>query len=277
MAAELQVDVSAGVAVLTLNRPAQQNAFTPALGAALSTAFRRCDQEDAIRAVVVTGTPPAFCAGSDLSAKSRGEGGLPAAGAAINPPAWALRKPVIAAVNGHAVGIGLALALQCDMRFMASDAVYGLVQARRGALADGCVHWTLPRLIGVANAADLLLTGRTFDGEEARAMGMANAVLPAEEVLPAALSVAEDLARSSAPLSVGLSKRLLWEGQFMEPARVAQLENEFQHHIAGQGDAAEGVAAYLERRPPNWTGSVSTAWPKWDQGRTPGTSQVSAG
>jgi enoyl-CoA hydratase/carnithine racemase len=133
-----------------------------------------------------------------------------------------------------------------------------------GPLPDGFAHWTLPRLIGVANAADLLFTGRTFDGDEAQAMGMANAVLPAGEVLPTALAVAEDLAASSAPLSVGLSKRLLWESQFMRPAAVARLENELQRHIAGQPDATEGVAAYLERRPPNWTGSISGSWPSWD-------------
>ena len=220
MSSELQVDVSAGVAVLTLNRPAQQNAMTPGMVEALGTALRRCDTEDAIRAVVITGTPPAFCAGADLSSR------VGDVSATIDPPPWQIRKPVIAAVNGHAVGIGLALALQCDLRYLADDAVYGLNQVRRGVMADGYAHWTLPRLAGMANAADIMLTGRTFDGDEARQMGLANNSLPAGEVLPTALAVAHDLATGSAPLPTALSKRLLWEGLGMTPEAVGRLETD---------------------------------------------------
>lgn len=173
MSSELHVDVSSGIAVLTLNRPAQQNAFTPTMAAELGAALRRCDTEDAIRAVIITGTPPAFCAGADLSHRIGDVTGT------IDPPPWRVRKPVIAAVNGHAVGIGLELALQCDLRYMARDAVYGLNQVRRAVVADGYAHWTLPRLVGMANAADIMLTGRTFDGDEAKAMGLANTCLSA--------------------------------------------------------------------------------------------------
>lgn len=257
MTSELQVDVSAGVAVLTLNRPSQQNAFTTEMARALSAALRRCDDEDSIRAVVITGTPPAFCAGVDLSAHDHDT-------IVIAPPPWNVRKPIIAAVNGHAVGLGLSLALQCDMRYMAADAVYGLVQARRGVIPDGLSHWTLPRLVGIANATDIILTGRTFDGDEAKAMGMANASLPAEEVFPTALAVAQDLAASSAPLSVALSKRLLWESLGMGPTQVGQIEQRLQQHLAALPDAAEGVKAYLGLRPPQWTGSVSNSWLAWE-------------
>ncbi|ONM47653.1 enoyl-CoA hydratase/isomerase family protein [Nocardia donostiensis] len=262
MSSELLVDVSAGIAVLTLNRPAQQNAFTPAMTSALNTALRRCDDEDAIRAVVITGTQPAFCAGADLS-QSAGE-----VTGHLDPPPFRIRKPVIAAVNGHAVGIGLAVALQCDLRYFAEDAVYGLSQVRRGVLADGYVHWTLPRLAGLANAADILLTGRTFDGAEAAAMGLANACLPGPEVLPTALAVAHDIANGSAPLSAALSKRLLWEGVGMESAMVGQLETELNHHIAKGIDSGEAMAAFRERRNPNWSGSVSEEWPAWDGATT---------
>lgn len=258
MSSDLLVDVSAGIAVLTLNRPAKQNAFNPAMTAELGAALRRCDTEDAIRAVVVTGTPPAFCAGADLADRSGEAGGI------IDPPPFRVRKPVIAAVNGHAVGAGLALALQCDLRYMADDAVYALSQVRRGVLADGYVHWTLPRLAGLANAADILLTGRTFDGAEAKAMGLANACLPAEEVLPTALAVAHDLANGSAPLSVALSKRLLWEGIGMEPGVVGRLEARLNEHVAKAIDGDEAMAAFRERRPPHWSGSVSDEWPVWD-------------
>ncbi|RMI29252.1 enoyl-CoA hydratase/isomerase family protein [Nocardia stercoris] len=257
MSSELHVDVSGGIAVLTLNRPAQQNAFTPVMAAELGAALRRCDTEDTIRAVVITGTPPAFCAGADLSlpvGEVTGE---------VEPPPWQVRKPVIAAVNGHAVGIGLALALQCDLRYMATDAVYGLNQVRRSAVAGGYAHWTLPRLIGMANAADILLTGRTFDGEEAQAMGLANAALPSSEVLPTALAVAHDIAGGSAPLPVALSKRMLWEGLDMSAAAVGRLERDLTGYVAESVDGREGMAALRDRRPPKWTGSVAQEWPAW--------------
>jgi enoyl-CoA hydratase/carnithine racemase len=258
MSSELHVDVSAGVAVLTLNRPAQQNAFTPAMAAELGAALRRCDTEDAIRAVVITGTPPAFCAGADLSNRVGEVSGT------IDPPPWRVRKPVIAAVNGHAVGIGLALALQCDLRYMARDAVYGLNQVRRAVMADGYAHWTLPRLVGMANAADIMLTGRTFDGEEAKAMGLANDCLHAGEVLPTAMAVAHDIAGGSAPLPAGLSKRLLWEGLGMTPEAVGQLESELNDYVSKSVDGGEGMAALRDRRQPRWTGSVSGEWPAWE-------------
>ncbi|MFE3546484.1 enoyl-CoA hydratase/isomerase family protein [Nocardia sp. NPDC059177] len=260
MSSELLVDVAGGVAVLTLNRPAQQNAVTPAMAAELSAALRRCDAEDAIRAVVITGTAPAFCAGADLSARA-GE-----ASATLDPPPWQVRKPVIAAVNGHAVGVGLALALQCDLRYFARDAVYGLSQVRRGVLADGYAHWTVPRLAGLANAADIMLTGRTFDGDEAKSMGLANASLPAGEVLPTAMSVAHDIAGGPAPLPVALSKRLIWESLGMTPAVVGQLESELNAHVAKSVDGGEAMAAFRERRQPHWTGSISAEWPVWDAG-----------
>ncbi|WP_107653862.1 enoyl-CoA hydratase/isomerase family protein [Nocardia suismassiliense] len=258
MSSELHVDVSAGIAVLTLNRPAQQNAFTPAMAAELGAALRRCDTEDAIRAVVITGTPPAFCAGADLSSR------VGDVSATIEPAPWRVRKPVIAAVNGHAVGIGLALALQCDLRYMARDAVYGLNQIRRGVLADGYSHWTLPRLVGMANAADIMLTGRTFDGDEAKAMGLANGCLAGGEVLPMALAVAHDIANGSAPLPVAMSKRLLWEGLGMSPTMVGQLESDLNEHVGKSIDGGEAMAAFKERRQPQWTGSVSEEWPAWD-------------
>ncbi|MEV0298131.1 enoyl-CoA hydratase-related protein [Nocardia sp. NPDC050710] len=258
MSSELLVDVSAGIAVLTLNRPAQQNAFTPEMAAELSSALHRCDAEDAIRAVVITGTPPAFCAGADLSNR------VGDVSATIDPAPWRVRKPVIAAVNGHAVGIGLALALQCDLRYMARDAVYGLNQVRRGVLADGYAHWTLPRLVGMANAADIMLTGRTFDGEEAKAMGLANSCLNAAEVLETALSVAHDLVNGSAPLPVALSKRLLWEGLGMGPGMVGQLEADLNAHVTKSIDGGEAMAAFRDRRQPNWSGSISQEWPAWD-------------
>ncbi len=126
--------------------------------------------------------------------------------AAIDPPAWEVRKPVIAAVNGHAIGLGLTLAMQCDLRFMAADAKYGVVQVRRGVMGDAYVHWSLPRIVGMANAAEILLTGRTFDGHEMQPLGVASRCLPDDEVLPAAWAMARDIAVNTAPLSVGVQQ-----------------------------------------------------------------------
>lgn len=148
----IRFDVVDGVATITLDRPAQRNAFGDGMGDELVDAYRRCDADDDVRAVVLTGTPPAFCAGADLA----GGGDTFAAPSdpgrfrarALEMAAWDVRKPVIAAVNGHAIGLGLTLALQCDIRIFATDAVYGVVQARRGVLGDAYSHWTLPRIAG---------------------------------------------------------------------------------------------------------------------------------
>jgi enoyl-CoA hydratase/carnithine racemase len=260
---DITVERDRGVALITLNRPEKRNAYRAQMGAELGAAYRACDADDEIRAVVLTGAPPAFCAGADLS---RGEGtfGRPDdafTAAAFDPPAWRIRKPVIAAVNGHAIGLGLTMALQCDLRFMAADARYGVVQVRRGVLPDAYSHWTLPRIAGLAAAADILLTGRTFDGEEAKDLGIANRCLPADEVLPAALDVAHDIAVNVAPMSVALSKRLLWQAMDLGPDEVGRLETEFHRVVMGGADAKEGVMAFLERRAPDWSMRVSRDWP----------------
>lgn len=257
------LDVDDGVATITLNRPAQRNAFGDGMGDELSAAYRRCDADDEIRVVVLTGTPPAFCAGADLS--SGGDTfGLPGAAfsaAALAVPAWEVRKPVIAAVNGHAIGLGFTLTLQCDIRIYAADAKYGLVQPRRGVMGDAYSHWTLPRIVGHEAAAEILLTGRTFDGAEAKEMRVCSRVLPNEEVLPAAVALARDIATNVAPMSAALSKRLLWASWQMDRAAVERAETEAHLAIMGKPDAREGVMAFLARRDPVWSGSISRDWP----------------
>jgi len=260
--AELRDD---GVLVATLNRPDTRNAFSGAMGRALGEIYRMADVDDAVRVVVITGTPPAFCAGADFSNGSDvfERSDAPAFSAnPVSPPAWRIRKPVIAAVNGHAIGIGFTLTLHCDLRFMALDAKYGIVQVRRGVMPDAMSHWTLPRLVGLANAADILLTGRTFTGAEARDLGVASRVLPNDEVLAHALEVAHDMAVNTAPLSVAVSKRLLWGTFSMTPDEVDRAETELHHHLMGEADAREGVMAFLERREPQWSLSVGEHWPE---------------
>jgi enoyl-CoA hydratase/carnithine racemase len=263
---DLAFEVTDGVALITLNRPDELNTFTAAMGRSLETAYRHCDQEDAIRVVVLTGAGRAFCAGADLSAGSetfaKQEAGAFSA-AAVSFPAWKVRKLVIAAMNGHAVGLGFTLALQCDMRFMAREGKYGILQVRRGVLGDAYSHWTLPRIVGLSLAADILLTGRTFGGDEAYELGIASRVMAAADVLPTALEIARDVATNTSPLSVAVSKRLLWESPSLTAEQVEQWETDLHHHLMGRPDAAEGPVAYLQRRPPRWTSSVAKDWPEW--------------
>ena len=251
------LEIDAGVATITLNRPRQRNAVGDGMRAELADAYRTCDRDDDVRVIVLTGAPPAFCAGADL-----GEGedtfATPGAGfsaAGIDVPAWTLSKPVIAAVNGHAIGLGLTLALQCDIRFFAADARYGVVQVRRGVVGDAYSHWILPRLVGIANAAEILLTGATFDGRRAVELGLGSRVLDADEVLPAALALAHDIAENTAPMSVAASKRLLWDSLDLDRAAVGRRETEIHLALMGHDDAKEGVRAFTAGRPPKWSGS----------------------
>lgn len=266
---EVRFEVESHVARLTLNRPDALNAFTGVMGEQLGAAYAACDSDDEIRAVVLTGAGRAFCAGADMSAGAAtfakpDEAGFSAA--AVDPPAFRVRKPVIAAVNGHAVGIGLTLALQCDVRILAREGKYGVVQVRRGVMPDAYAHWTLPRIVGVSRAAEILLAGRTYDAEEAEALGLASRVLPAAEVLPAALELAHDLAQNAAPLSVALSKRLLWESAMLTPEQVEHKETALHQHLMARADAIEGGAAYVEKRAPRWTLRVGKDWPeKWPE------------
>lgn len=250
----LLVEVEDGVAVLTLNRPERRNAYIAEMGSLLSQAYRACDADDAVRAIVLTGAGSAFCAGADLEADpfAAPEAGFTAS--PIDPAAFELRKPVIAAVNGHAIGIGLTIALQADIRVMAADAKYAVPQARFGVLGDCMSHWTLPHLAGVGVAAELLLTGRTFDGTEALAMGVANYAVPACDVLPKARDVARDIATHVAPMSAASSKRLLWDTVMngYGPRRVAERETDAHLQMMGSADAAEAVRAFTEKRAPRW-------------------------
>ena len=177
----VRFEVDDGVAVVTLQRPERLNAFSGAMGEELADAYRRCDAEDAIRAVVLTGAGRAFCAGADMSEAARTfQAADPRSfsAAAVAFPAFRVRKLVIAAVNGHAIGVGMTLAMQCDLRFFAREGRYGVVQVRRGAMPDAYAHWTVLRAVGLARAAELLLTGRTYTGEETTAWAWPPASCP---------------------------------------------------------------------------------------------------
>ena len=270
---DIRFDQSDGVATITLNRPAQMNAFSGTMGRELGAAYRHCDEDDDVRAVILTGAGRAFCVGADMSAgvetfASQDVSNFSAS--PVNPPAWEVRKPVIAALNGHAVGLGLTLALQCDMRICADEGKYGVLQVRRGMLPDAHCHWTLPRLVGTERAASLLLTGRKITGQEAAALGLVLRSVPASEVVTVAMEIARDIADNAAPLSVAITKKLLWQSTGLSADQVERAETELHHHLMGTSDAVEGPAAYMERRAPNWKLKVSKDWPNWPRFDDPG-------
>jgi enoyl-CoA hydratase/carnithine racemase len=264
--------VEDGVATITLNRPKRLNAFHFGLGAELESAYARCDADDTVRAVVLTGAGKAFCAGADMGggdktfddvagsrrAADRGPGVRRLA-------AYQVRKPVIAAINGHAVGVGLTLAMQCDLRLVARDAKLAFSFVRRGIIPELGSHSILPRVIGFSRAADLLLSGRTFRGEEAAELGLASEALPAEAVVPRAREWARDVAQNAAPASVAIAKRLLWEGVTETPPETMAKEKSLLEWVGKQADAAEGVRSFLERRPPEWKLRPSVDLPEWPE------------
>jgi len=260
-----RVEVADQVMVVTLDRPQKLNAFTGPMGKALSAAYAQADADDEVRSVIVTGAGRAFCAGADFEPSGGETFAAPRdeafTASPIDPPAWKVRKPVIAAINGHAIGIGLTLAMQCDLRIAAEDARLGFVHVRRGVIPDAHSHWTVPRAIGFARAAELLLTGRTFTGAQAAELGLVNRALPAGDVLDGAREVARDIAVNTAPLSVALSKRLLWSSAAADPDEAERLETEFHRHVMGKADAREGVLAWLEQREPRWSLSPTDDWP----------------
>jgi len=262
---DIRFEVNDGVAVVTLHRPESRNAFSGTMGIELARAYTECDRDDSIRVVVLTGAGKAFCVGADMTARGdtfakQDERSFSSAG--VEVAAFDIRKPVIAAINGHAVGIGLTLAMQCDVRLIAREAKCAFAHVRRGVLPDAYSHWTVPRAIGFAQTAELFLTGRTFSGEEAAAMGLASRALAADDVLPAALEMARDIAAHCAPLSVALSKRLLWESRALTRDEVGRKETALHNVVMGKADALEGVMSFLERRPPRWQLSVSRDWPR---------------
>jgi enoyl-CoA hydratase/carnithine racemase len=271
---DIVLEVAAGVAVVTLNRPARLNAYTRTMGLELHEAFAACDADDAVRVIIVTGAGRGFCAGADMAAG--GEAFDRTAAPAVElPPAdrpwakppraiapWQVRKPIIAAINGAAVGVGATLPLQWDLRIAGESAKIGFVFVRRGVIPEALSTWTLPRLVGMAHAADLLLTGRMIDAREALALGLVSRVVPDAELMPTARALAAEIARDTAPVSVAVTKWLLWglAGE-TDIDRAEDLEARAFWWTGTQPDAREGVRAFLERRPPRWSMRASTDMP----------------
>ncbi|MFT4520501.1 MAG: enoyl-CoA hydratase/carnithine racemase [Halioglobus sp.] len=263
---ELKLEIEEGIAVITLNRPDALNTMTSTIIDGLGAAYQRCDEDDAVRVVVLTGAGKAFCAGADMSGGgSTFDGGaqtLEVNSCPLSMQAWQVRKPVIAACNGHAIGAGLGMAMQADMRVFANEGKYGFLQSRRGVVADFAIEFVLPRLVGFERAFELIVRAPRLLGEEAVSWGLAGRSVPADQVLDTAMEIARDISVNCAPLPVGLHKQLLWRGLDMSLSELAKLESQALNHTMTKPDAVEGGMAYLERRDPNWTGSVSDDWPE---------------
>ena len=260
------LDVKDRVATITLNRPERMNAWTGQMALELTDAMRRCHEDDGVRAVVLTGAGRAFCAGADLGGRGETFGGRERRAAAERPPPpvypYMIDKPVIAALNGHAVGVGITYPMLCDVRFVAEDAKLQFAFVRRGVLPELASHVIVARVVGLSNAADLLLSGRVVRGREAAELGLATQALPADEVLPAALERAREIAINTAPVSVALSKRLLWEGIVSSVPDMMKREGKIFAFLGNQPDAREGVVSFLEKRPPEWKLSPSRDKPE---------------
>ncbi len=252
------------VAVLTINRPEQMNAWTWRVGRELAHAIAHYDARDEIRAIVVTGAGRAFCAGADLGAGGDTfQGGGSATGnrgevaEELSLPhdkrPFELGTPIIAAMNGPAVGVGMTMVMEYDIRIAAEDARYGFVFNRRGVVPEVNSQWLVPRLIGLSRGLELLLTGRLFRGADGAAWGLFSAAHPAGEVLNAALDVARDIAVNVAPVSAAIVKRNVYLGAGEPDPEVAHArENELFGWTARQLDAREGPTAFVEKRDPAW-------------------------
>jgi enoyl-CoA hydratase/carnithine racemase len=264
----IAVTVDKAVATITLNRPDQLNAWDWQMHKELRTAYAALDASDEVRVIILTGAGRAFCAGAALAPRGATFDG------SRDPSAWderypgpakevaELMTPVIAAINGAAVGAGITMAVACDLRIAAEDAKIGFVFNRRGVIPDADLLWSLPRMIGYALAMDLLLTGRIFTGREAAEVGLVSRAVPREEVLTVATQMARDIADNVAPASAAITKQL---GRLFleETDRRAALEYErVVFRWAGQQpDAREGVEAFLQRRPTHWQLSKHVQWP----------------
>ncbi|BBX62714.1 enoyl-CoA hydratase [Mycobacterium saskatchewanense] len=259
-----------GVAILTFNRPERLNAWGPDLAAGFYAAVDRAERDPAVRVIVLTGRGRGFCAGAFLgtatSAPTYGETIEKAAQTNLadlvgeRPPHFvtALRKPIIAAINGSCVGIGLTQALMCDIRFAAAGAKFAAVFARRGLIAEFGISWILPRLTSWGVALDLLLSGRTFLAEEAAELGLVKEVVAPEDLMARTLDYAEEMARSCSPASMAVIKRQVYGDASRDVAEATSRAEVLLHEAMPRPDVIEGITSFLEKRPPRFPSLSST-------------------
>jgi enoyl-CoA hydratase/carnithine racemase len=273
-----RTDLAHHVLTITLDRPDRLNAYTQTMQGELLEAFDRADADDDVRAVIVTGAGRAFCAGADLSAGGStfdwrdraGEGTPRDGGGQVSLRIFDCTKPVIAAINGAAVGVGATMTLPMDMRLASEVARIGFVFTRRGIVPEACSSWFLPRVVGISRAMEWVATGRIFDAGEALAGGLVRSVHPPGELLEVAHGLAREIATNTAPVSVALARRMMWRmlgaGHPMEAHRV---DSRAMFHRGQSADAREGVASFLEKRDAQFPDRVSSGlpdvFPGWEE------------
>ena len=281
----LAYELEDGVATITLNRPDKLNAFNTQMMKDLIAVFDVTDADDAVKAVIVTGAGRGFCAGADLSAggetfdyDKRGGEALAArqrdgvqrdGGGLVSLRIYDSLKPVIAAVNGPAVGVGVTMQLPMDIRLASTEARFGLVFARRGLNPEAASSWFLPRLVGVQTALEWCYTGRVFSAQEALDRGLVRSLHAPDELLPAARALAREIVENTAPVSIAITRQLIWRMAGAPHPMDAHRADSRGIQIRGaMADAREGVMSFLEKRPPVFPNQVSTdlpdIWPHWD-------------
>jgi enoyl-CoA hydratase/carnithine racemase len=270
---QILYEVDDHVLTITLNRPDRLNAFTATMGRELIEALDAADADDDVRAIVVTGAGRGFCAGADLEAggstfdwserHAAGEEVPRDGGGRISLRLFECVKPVIAAINGPAVGVGITMTLPMDVRLAAEGAKIGFVFARRGIVPEACSSWFLPRLVGISQAMEWVATGRVFDASEALAGGLVRSVHAPDDVLGAARDLAREIADNSAPVSVALARRLLWTMLgASHPMEAHRADSRAMFARGRSADAAEGVTSFLEKRPAEFSDRVSDGLPE---------------
>ena len=269
---EILFDVADGVATITLHRPDKLNAFTVRMMFELIEAFDKTDADDAVRAVIVTGAGRAFCAGADVSGggqtfdyESQGStepkefrdgGGL------VSLRIFESTKPVIAAFNGPAVGVGVTMTLPMDIRIASSNARFGFVFARRGIVPEAASSWFLPRIVGISQAAEWCYTGRVFPAEEALAGRLVSRVVAPDTLMDTARSIAREIVENTAPVSVSLTRAMLWRMLGADhPMEAHRVDSKAIFERGRSADAIEGVTAFLQKRPASFPMRASTDMP----------------
>ncbi len=286
---QIAYGVSEGIATITLDRPDALNAFTPTMREEMVDALDHADGDDDVRAVIVTGRGRAFCAGADLSGgggtfDNRQRGGAQDidehrdGGGLVALRIFEMRKPVIGALNGHAVGVGITMTLPMDVRVAAEDAKIGFVFSRRGIVPEACSTWFLPRIVGISRAAEWCYSGRVFRAPEALEAGLVRSLHPAGEVVEVARGIAREIADNASAVSVALTRAMLWRMLGAgHPMDAHEVDSKAIYWMGRSPDAHEGVSAFLEKRPAAFPLKVSTDmpdfhpwWPerRFGQGRT---------
>jgi enoyl-CoA hydratase/carnithine racemase len=269
---QIRTEVDDRVLTITLNRPDRLNAWTAMMSRELIAAFDRADADDEVRAVVVTGAGRGYCAGADLAGggetfdwrERERTGDVPRDnGGQFTLRVFDCTKPVIAAINGPAVGVGATMTLPMDIRLAADDARIGFVFARRGIVPEACSSWFLPRIVGISRAMEWVATGRVFSAREALDGGLVRSLHPAGELLGAAYELAREIVDHTAPVSVALARRMLWTMLGAEHPMLAHRADSRGMFARGQSaDAREGVTSFLEKRPAEFPDLVSAGLPE---------------